>query len=626
VSQVITANEGDTLCGLAIRHGFFNCTPLRDDPANRAVLKRPLVAGDQVTIPDRRDKSEVAATDATHQFVRKRIPEPSLRFVHGSPDKHFEDDDALGLLNISNFRTDKAGSGGTAAFGAGFGFDQTNHADPDSFKVEAVSPDREGQLSITLEALRQVLAADGSVTGHESFDGADAGSRQTLSTARLVTRSKHRFRTNYLRAVSDEADLATKPTQCVLVADSADGSDGDADKVEILGQAVKASFTPARCAAPAAERCVVSAQLVLGEQRRRVRLAVHVFRATVGGTAVGGLTEAMVRRRIFKWFRRAYAQANVSVRLDGPGIEFIDPPAANMLTISQDTGRSASGRTSGGAASHVEFDVFDVAVPAAALVHVNVPLAAALTPKAIGDAISAALPAVLQVQVEVNPCAFNAPRGSCDVIVTAVDGRRLIIRNERSTDTRATVVVARVNLSQMNVTDQFNNIIPGSIEHRRVLRSAESADDRLDYFVVNSFRNPGLRGIASVPASDLGAKFQPTQPLRWAVVMAATSSSGPVMDSSDNLPFTFPHEAGHVLNDAFHSDNGDANGPTQLMSGTGTSVANGVNATKRIADLPVHVRYAFFNPVQATPGAVVVQRIVPVERMRTRGAQVMEDF
>jgi len=108
--------------------------------------------------------------------------------------------------------------------------------------------------------------------------------------------------------------------------------------------------------------------------------------------------------------------------------------------------------------------------------------------------------------------------------------------------------------------------------------------------------------------------------------MATSSNSGPVLDGGDNLPFTFPHEAGHVLNDAFHTDSTDPNGPTQLMSGTGTSVANAVNATKRICDGPVLVKYGAFDPAQPTPGAAKNIRINAVQRFRNGAAPVSEGW
>ena len=52
MSETVMAEDGDTLCKLAIAAGFPNCEPLRNEAANSDYLNRPLRAGDEVTIPD----------------------------------------------------------------------------------------------------------------------------------------------------------------------------------------------------------------------------------------------------------------------------------------------------------------------------------------------------------------------------------------------------------------------------------------------------------------------------------------------------------------------------------------------------------------------------------------------
>lgn len=626
----IVAAEGDTLCSIAIKNGFLNCDLLRADGANAAFLTRPLKAGDRVTVPDPRQKKHDAPTEKTHTFKRKRTPAPRIRFVHGSPDRAPAADDALTFLNISHYRTNLAGANGTAAFSAAFGFNADAHADLATFKVEIVSPDGGNPIQAKLEALKPVYAADGSVTSHELFTGAEYDRRKLDFDARTVPGSIKRFRSRYLRLVADGRDKAAVATQTLLVTDTADGLNGDADQVEILDQQVRASYELPGCNAAAPNKCTVRVELPVGTNRLRIKIAVHVFRSAVGAaTMVAGLTRRMIRRRIKKWFRRAYAPANMSVKVVAPGIELIDPPAPNMITIGQDTGALASGVNGAGNPSTLTFELGAApppppAPPPAPGPTVTVNLAAGRTPVQVGAAIVAALPAGYSGRTFTNARAFNAANPSCDVLITKNDGTRVLIRNETTTDTTATIAVARVNLANVDPTDAFNTIIPTSIEMRRVLRSAAGTDDRLHFYVIDQFRTPGLRGRAFIAATDLAAPFRPRAGTRWAVIMAANSGSGAVMDGSNNLPFTFPHEAGHVLNDAFHSDNADPNGPTQLMSGAGTSVANSVNATKRISDTPVQVRYAFFDPAQPTPGAFVNNPIFPAQRMRTRGAPVIE--
>jgi hypothetical protein len=330
-----------------------------------------------------------------------------------------------------------------------------------------------------------------------------------------------------------------------------------------------------------------------------------------------------LRWRTFKWYRRTYAQAELAPKLVAPFVELVDPPAANMLVISNDHGNPV-----GGAASTLSFDLDvppEAPLPPVEAVNVSVNLTAGQTPGDVADAIVAALPPGFEGQSFINAPAFDATNGSADIFITRNDGRRVIIRNETTTDPNLTVTVARVNLNSVNDSSPFTSLIPASIDFRRVIRAAPGADDQMDCYVVGQFANPAVRGRAFIAATDLPPAFQPPSPLRWANVMAANSDSGAVMDGSDNLPFTYPHESGHVMLETFHTTGTGAN--TELMSGEGTSKANSVTATKRLCDDPVHVKYAMFQPQPApSAGATTTQAISAVQRLRLRGANVFDDW
>lgn len=629
-----TAQSGDTLCGIAAAHGFADCLPLRALGDNSGLLDRPLRPGDIVAVPDIGAKQEDVAAQQTHNFQMTTVPVPSIRFVHGSPDKPFLEDDTSRVLNVSNYIADRAGTNGQQPFPTGFGFHADGHADPDTFKVEVTDTLAGGSIQIELESLKPVYAPDGSILRHEAFAPALGGASRRLTVdCNPVSAGRKTYRSRYLKLVADEQDQAGLATQSLLVTDTADGNGGDADAVEILDQVVSASYALPRCPVAAPNTCKVAAELPVGEEAEqlRIKLAFHIFRATPGGAVVGGLTSQMLRRRTFKWFRRAYAQAGMAPKLVAPQIEFLDPPSADMIVISQDHGRDTSGVDGGGAASTLTFRLGEPPPPGGAGQQagdptVTVNLTPGMSPTAVGTAIVAALPAGFSGTAFTNARAFNAANASCDTLLRRDDGKRLVVYAETTTDTRITVDVARVNINLVANASPFNSIIPSTIDFRRVLRAAAGTDDKLDCYVVGRFVSAGLRGRAFVPATDLGAAFQPPLGLRWAAVMGTTSTNGAVMDGSDNLPFTFPHEAGHVLNDAFHTDNADPLGPTELMSGTGTSPANAVGATKRICDEPLQVRYAKFNPVQATPGAFHTVALNATERMRAEGASVMEGW
>ncbi|WP_339722657.1 hypothetical protein [uncultured Paraglaciecola sp.] len=638
MSKLVTAKEGESLCSIAMEHGFKNCDTLRAEAKNSDFLERPLRDGDSVTVPDIVTKTHPSATEKKHEFKRFGHPTPKIRFVHGSASAPYTDDPTLSHLDISNYRTNKGGINGTGSFPAGFGFHANGDADPDTFKVEVCDLKKPGSVDVLLTALKPSVA--GGITSHSKFQGAEATRRKLeVSCDPVSGGNPHIFRSAYLRIVSDEEDQKTLPDQTLLVTDMADGKGGEADNLEILDQKVRASVQLKSCQAADPHKCVTVTELPVGSNKKRLKLCLHAFRQTPGddSTIVGGISEEMLRLRTMKWFRRAYAQANLAPKLVGPEVDFVDPPAPNMLVICQDHGRTASGVDGSANASTLSFKLGSP--PGTGLVgtilsllrtttdpEVKVTLTAGMTPLQISQAIVTALPSGFGAQVAENARAFNAATASCDIIITATDGHRVVIYNESTSDTRLTIDVARVDINKVMSSDTSGAVIPTTIDFRRVLRSVTGADDRLDCFVVGGFDRAGLRGRAFVPATDLKAPFRPAASLRWAAIMGATSSSGAVMDGSDNLPFTFPHEAGHVLCDAFHTDNTDPNGPSELMSGTGTSQSNSVDATKRICGGAYKVRYAHFDPAQNNDGDALFEAVDAVDRFRTRGANVIEDW
>lgn len=618
--QVVVASDGDCLCGLAIRHGFLNCDPLRAEGANSGLLDRPLRAGDRVTIPDLRPKQEAGAVDAKHSFKLKRLPEPKLRFVHGSQSQPYASDASLTRLEISNYPTNLAGSTSAAAFVNAFGFNQDAHDDPDTFKLEVVSPDGGSPIQVKLQALKPIYAADGTVERYEEFSGAGTAGRNVDIQCQLVGADAPKlYRSRYLRLVTDTDDQAAANGQTLVVSDTSDGAGGDADKLEILDQHVRASYELPGCQAAAPNKCKVAAELPVGHNRKRIRMTVSIFRTAVGGGTIGGVTRSNVRRRVYKWFRRAYAQLSLAPKLVAP-IRIYDPPSADMVAVSDPVGTPASGVNAAGNPSTLTFDIdAPPGAPApAAATRVTVNLAAGNTPTQVCNAIVTALPAGFTGTVHTNAQATNQATPSADVIIkrTGANAARVVIRNETTTDTALTVGVARVNVANVNaVAAGFPNLMVSTPEARRLLRF-RGRDDRLDFFVVGVI--VGARGVAYIPATDLAAQYRPPAFCRWAALMASS-----VMNGADNDPFSFPHEAGHVLNDAFHADPADPNVANQLMTGTGTNAANAVGASKRISDDPVQVQYQKYDPAQATPGAFHSVNIQPARRFRSRGAPVL---
>ena len=90
--------------------------------------------------------------------------------------------------------------------------------------------------------------------------------------------------------------------------------------------------------------------------------------------------------------------------------------------------------------------------------------------------------------------------------------------------------------------------------------------------------------------------------------MNATDDSA-AGDTADRNPFTFPHESGHVIIDAYHASNDN-----QVMK-SGTSGTNAVDASKRIYDSAM----AFAHMAGTSP-------FNQCSRLRSSGASVLENW
>lgn len=183
-------------------------------------------------------------------------------------------------------------------------------------------------------------------------------------------------------------------------------------------------------------------------------------------------------------------------------------------------------------------------------------------PLEIARAIIAALPKDYKGHAYPNPTAFdkavNNPgsgdsHGSVDLIISRSDGKRVIIRKETTDDANATISVVRLDLTSVEDDTPDPAFALGSPDMRRVIRAAPGTDDRMDCYIIDEFKGHSLRGIAFMLMQDLPDDYRPRAPLRWACIMACNTTSGPVMDASDNLPFTYPHESGHVMFETFHT-------------------------------------------------------------------------
>lgn len=598
MGEWIQARLGDSFCTLAAMRGFADCQPVRDHAANAAIRDQALMPGMDVYIPDLVERRDSAPTERTHVFVRAD-QFAAIRFVHGSQDLPVPNDVTINQLAISNFRTDRAGANGGSAFAPAnhWRYHEASHADPDAFKVE-VTDNRSAAatLDVVLEALHPIYVG-GTVTGHDlNWSSAAETARRRLQTRghQATPLPDQRYRSPYLRLVSDERDQAARPQQTLLVTDDQPNE----ELVEILDQKVRASYIIPSCPVAGNAQCRVIAEAPVGINRRRIKLCIGIIRANAGdATGARGITEANLRHRVFRWFRRAYAQANMAPKLVGPGIRLLDPPDRNLLVVSDIHGARAHGVTSGGASpSRMSFTV-TADRGGGVTVSKNVALAIArapnpgarLTPEAVANQIAAQVnDADFEARVFRNAASvgFARTNRSADILIKDKAGGKVTISAVRNTDRNASLRLATLNIQRWpdEGTAEYEY---GTRHCRQLLRNYNSGTDRLNCYVVGRYQDADTRGRAYSPCVKMTPEFQPPPEVTNSCVMGATSNSGPVMNGGDNLPFTFPHEAGHALLDIGHTDT-----RSELMASGGTSTSNSVRATKRLCDNPVQRRFA----------------------------------
>jgi hypothetical protein len=421
----------------------------------------------------------------------------------------------------------------------------------------------------------------------------------------------------------------------------ADGNDLDHDRLEILDQRIRATYELRNCPAPAGQqKCRVAAELPL-EKGKRIKLCVHVFRESVGGATAANVTKQNVRLRTRKWFRRAYAQVNmapkfVPCRVGDSEIEFIDPPADNMITISQEHGLPVSA-TGGpywlsfrlGLERPGDVHIAELAAVAAGLTaadaqpNVRVNLTNGWTPKQVAEAIVRAVGAlaggIFRAESFRNARAFTAINPSYDVLIKRNDNLRVFIR----TPILALGAGISIHVAHVDTTNVKGNLPANWVvlnpELRRLVREAPGTDDRLDFYICREFT--GFGGLGLNPHTDLPAIYRWDSPMRYACFVMARG----FMDGTDNWPWAYPHEAGHVLSDAIHIDNTSVHASTCLMWSHVLSQQHPVDASKRILGHPVNVRYECWDPAAIPYGShLVIGNLA--ERFRNRSGSVTEGW
>lgn len=619
----VTSADGDSLCKLAVEAGFLNCEPLRALEANKPFLDRALKAGEIVTIPALAAKVVDKASDAVQEFVKKGGPPPQIRFVHGSPTIPYKDDVTLDHLEISTYITDKGGAadGDADLPGEKFcEFNQIGHQDEDTFKVEVFDPaNNDKEIDLIVEALLPVLAPDGTVKDHKFFDGTvgdattERGKRSLQVKAKKVGQTNTmRFRSPYLRLVVDEADKngtvdplpagtfdektknKPRPKQTILVTDMVDTD----DKIEILDQLIEARFEFKNCAQTGDKKCAARVRLSVGEDRKRVKVFVHILRRQIGSNPV--VTPANARRRVLKWIRRIMAQASIGPQL--LDVKEVDP-FENFLSVSNPAQKAAAGAGGRLAAGDGDlgFTISATGQPTQVVGPIKPPKDQSAF--ATADQLAKLVTAPYSAKAFPVPIRSNDSRACADILVRGPAGANVVLSAIVSTDTGQTLQAIRLNPFPAVIfeTDNFNTFL-GTVHQRAICRNYDTGDDRVDLFVIDKM-DQDSRGEAMLRGRELAkAGHQGESGVFLSVFMARRC-----MDGTDADPIVLPHELGHTVADVFHAT------PThQMMNGEVTgNVAVGAN--KRIRDAGVGY-------------GGTTKKINLHERYRTEGAVVLGSF
>src|SRR5262245_28466154 len=112
MGEWVTAVDGDSFCSIAVACGFRDCDDIRGHQANAPIAGDQLQASMRVYVPDIAERLDSAPTENTHRYILAQAF-ASIRFVHGSAGSPIPADPDSPFLEISNYRTDRAGPNGT---------------------------------------------------------------------------------------------------------------------------------------------------------------------------------------------------------------------------------------------------------------------------------------------------------------------------------------------------------------------------------------------------------------------------------------------------------------------------------------------------------------------------------
>lgn len=562
MAYVVNAQAGDTLCSIARANGYSNCGTVRSHAANAGLLARPLVVGDQVTIPGFRDtwfygkvatgrrwtvvwyNPPVAPVAATIQLVRKTAAAPAIAA-------------ALVDIGISRFVPNAITPAGVNDWcdHTVLDFDGPSNGDPSTFSIEVNDPAATaGTVSVYLEALQPLYPAP---LAHQRFaPGARRDERTLWVTAQhLGALPAGRFWSCELRLVTWPFDKALRAQQTLLVSDLHDSQGMD---IEILDQNIRAVYEDASCPNAPGSRCIKAWHEIPLRRGRSVTLDGFIMRLAADGTNQdnGVVSHDAYRQRVRVNCRRVFAQEELSFTFGD--LRTIDPPSDMLVVAEADddraNGANARGNNGQGQQGQIGFTLTYTPFAGVAQAHVIGPLdiPAGNTPVQTAALLLQALTVPPRANITAlampNPPDAGTVQGSVDIMITAANGTARITGLTADEQQDADQKVQNVHFdTNWLVSDQDALSLrkAGSPTRRQLFKSQPTNPQHISIFVVRQ----GHGGLTAMALHPLAVRGLGTDP---AVCNCLTMNYG-FMD--DDLAFgllTLPHELGHALSDADH--------------------------------------------------------------------------
>lgn len=584
VEVITVTEEGEYFCQFASQKGFRDCTYLREINTHLRD-KAFLDVDDRVAIPEKRPQAKTGSSETTIEGVRVDYPPATIRFLGINEDVGDRDIDSLERVGISNYVTNKAQitpdkkglvSGKEHKFYKKQGADdkgkmddeeKETHADPDHFRIEVhdVSAKKgkfkkTGKVKIEIQVLQPMYERDNGDDGsvivrnmefvQPSVDPTekppkgfkipeDGGDEKTKRKLELECKQgkdnngkrTNYFRSKYMRVVTEKEDFIKHQT--LFVGDYyCDGVTTDEDEkryTEILEQEILVRYKPLMCKSG---KCRAIKRAKVGELKKEVRLAVHIFNDAA--------SFADIRRCIYGQVRRTYAQVGIRPHLKLMRTLSASDNLIRIGTIEKALCKNATGeRDENGTASSVT-----VEIPPHDLF--NVPLAAGMKAAEVKDEIVRRLRALGLHPTDFKHVQKAAIPDDCEL------SWEILVYTDDKHEAPATVLSASSNDQAMSVKgaaltdDDLNNM--SWKNHGTKMRTLKSLckTDWFDIVVIPHFdRGGGNEDLL------LGVATRMNHPESFPPILVVIGAA--VKEDPHDKRNTVAHEMGHVLMHCGHA-------------------------------------------------------------------------